>query len=205
MLKRAQLSLGLSVGIAGIIIIAVIVSMFIGVYNKLVVADNQVDGAKAQIETVLQRRLDLIPNLVSTVKGYAKHEEETLTKVIEARAKAQNALKSVSDKKGLTAKDTALLSGTQASLTGAVMGVFAIVERYPDLKASSNFMALQDQLEGTENRIAVTRMRYNDLVREFNTMIKKFPGAIVATMLSFNEKGYFQAEDKADVAPKVSF
>ena len=163
------------------------------------------EEAKAQIETVIQRRLDLIPNLVETVKGYAQHEREVLLKVTQARAKAQTLLEKISSKKSLTKEDLAALSASQSELTRTLKSLFALVENYPDLKASINFLALQDQLEGTENRIAVARQRYNYAVRIYNTKIKTFPGNIIAPMFGFEEKDYFEAKNEAEEPVKVRF
>ncbi len=162
-------------------------------YNGLVKSEKIVDESLAQIATVCQRRLDLIPNLVQTVKGYAQHEQQTLIAVTEARNQAAGALKA--------AKDGALpkvseLAASQAGLTTAVKGIFALIENYPQLRASSNFMALQDQLEGTENRIAVNRQRYNSATRAYNTKIETFPGVIIAPVFGFNEKEYYEVKDE---------
>ena len=184
-------------------VILLITFAFGGVYNQLVAADENVKSAWAQVENVYQRRLDLIPNLVETVKGYAAHERETLQGVVEARAKAsQMSISSdiVNDPNAL-AKFQAL----QGQLSSALSRLLAVVEQYPDLKASQNFLALQTQLEGTENRIAVERNRFNEAARNFNTMRRTFPSVFIADMMGFKEKAYFQAETGAAKAPPVKF
>jgi len=190
---------------AGVVIgvILLITFAFGGAYNQLVAADENVKSAWAQVENVYQRRLDLIPNLVETVKGYATHERETLQGVVEARAKAsQMSISSdiVNDPNAL-AKFQAL----QGQLSSALSRLLAVVEQYPDLKASQNFLALQTQLEGTENRIAVERNRFNEAARNFNTMRRTFPSIFIANMMGFKEKAYFQAETGAAKAPPVKF
>ncbi len=173
-------------------------------YNGLVMAEKTVEESKAQIATVCQRRLDLIPNLIETVKGYAQHERATLTAVIEARAAAQKAL-SAAKEGGFTKEGIAQLQQTQARLTGAFRGIFALMENYPNLRASSNFLALQDQFEGTENRIAVARQRYNSAVKTYNAKIEMFPGVFIAPMFGYTEKDSWEAEEKAYQAPKAKF
>jgi len=195
----------LSLAIVLILVVAAVGIVFILTYNGLVTADKTVEGAKAQIETVCQRRLDLIPNLVQTVKGYAKHERDTLTAIIQARSSAQQALEGVSSKKSLGKEEMAALAASQSALTGALKSIFALVERYPDLKASRHFLALQDQLEGTENRISVARQRYNASARNYNTKINTFPGNIIAPVFGFMEKVYFEAKEEAQEPPKVEF
>ena len=204
-MKKAQIQLVLSVVVFTVLLLGGLGFWFIGVYNGLVTADNDVDGAKAQVEVVLQRRLDLIPNLVNTVKGYADHEKQTLTAVLEARAAAQDTLDRIMSKKNVTKNDVETLVASEKALGGVLDRLFALVENYPDLKANSNFLALQDQLEGTENRIAVQRMRYNDSVRVYNTKIQAFPGNIASALLSFEERGYFDAADRANTPPEVNF
>ena len=200
---KTQVTLFLIIGL--IIILGVFGIGLILTYNSLVESEKAVEEAKAQIETVIQRRLDLIPNLVETVKGYAQHEREILLKVTQARAKAQTLLEKISSKKSLTKEDLAALSASQSELTKTLKSLFALVENYPDLKASINFLALQDQLEGTENRIAVARQRYNYAVRIYNTKIKTFPGNIIAPMFGFWEKDYFEAKNEAEEPVKVRF
>ncbi len=200
---KAQVGLFLIIGL--VIILGVFGIGLILTYNSLVKSEKAVEEAKAQIETVIQRRLDLIPNLVETVKGYAQHEREVLLKVTQARAKAQGLLEKISSKKSLSKEDLTAISASQSELTKTLKSLFALVENYPDLKASTNFLALQDQLEGTENRIAVARQRYNYAVRIYNTKIKTFPGNIIAPMFGFGEKDYFEAKDEAEEPVRVKF
>lgn len=173
-------------------------------YNRMQQAEEAVFKAWADIESNLQRRSDLIPNLVETVKGFASHEKETLQGVIEARSKATAV--------NLTTKDLGdpeamkRLAGAQGGLTSALSRLMVVVERYPELKANQNFLDLQNQLEGTENRINVARQRYNQAVEVFNGMIRKFPNSLTNSMLLHLErKEYFKAEEGAKAAPKVKF
>lgn len=171
-------------------------------YNTLVEKQQEVDQAWAQVENQYQRRADLIPNLVNTVKGYSSHEQETLTKVTEARAKATSITLSADD---LTEENLARFQQAQNELTGALKSLLAVTEAYPDLKANENFLNLQAQLEGTENRISTERMRYTEVVRDYNTAIKKFPTNIYAGWFGFKEKPQFKAEAGAEKAPEVKF
>lgn len=171
-------------------------------YNSLVEKQQGVDQAWAQVENQYQRRADLIPNLVNTVKGYATHEEATLTKVTEARAKATSITLSADD---LTEENLAKYQQAQNELSGALKSLLAVSEAYPDLKANENFLNLQAQLEGTENRIATERMRYTEVVRDYNTAIKKFPTNIYAGWFGFEAKPQFKAEAGAEKAPEVKF
>lgn len=171
-------------------------------YNSLVEKQQSVDQAWAQVENQYQRRADLIPNLVNTVKGYSTHEEETLTKVVEARAKATSITLNADD---LTEENLAKYQAAQNELSGALKSLLAVTEAYPDLKANENFLNLQAQLEGTENRIATERMRYTETVRDYNTSIKKFPTTIYAGWFGFKEKPQFKAEAGAEKAPEVKF
>ena len=171
-------------------------------YNSLVEKQQGVDQAWAQVENQYQRRADLIPNLVNTVKGYATHEEATLTKVTEARAKATSITLSADD---LTEENLAKYQQAQNELSGALKSLLAVSEAYPDLKANENFLNLQAQLEGTENRIATERMRYTEVVRDYNTAIKKFPTTIYAGWFGFDAKPQFKAEAGAEKAPEVKF
>lgn len=161
-----------------------------------------VDASWAQVENVYQRRADLIPNLVNTVKGYAAHEQETLTGVIEARSKATSVNINADN---LNEANLAQFQQAQAGLTSALSKLMVVMERYPDLKANQNFMDLQAQLEGTENRIAVERKKFNDATRNYNAYIKKFPRVIYASWFDFEKKPYFQAEAGSEKAPKVEF
>ncbi len=195
---------GLLMGLGSIIVLVAIVALaFGGIYNGLVRAEEGVSEAWSQVENVYQRRLDLVPNLVETVKGYAAHERETLEKVIEARSKITqiNLPKSVfNDPQALTQFEEA-----QQGLSSALSRLLVVIEQYPDLKANQNFLTLQSQLEGTENRIAVERRRFNEVAREFNTRVRIFPDSVVARLTGFQRKSYFAADEGARVAPKVKF
>lgn len=171
-------------------------------YNSLVEQQQGVDQAWAQVENQYQRRADLIPNLVNTVKGYSTYESETLTKVTEARAKATSI---TIDADNLNEETLAKFQEAQGELSQALKSLLAVTEAYPDLKANENFMNLQTQLEGTENRIATERMRYTEAVKEYNTSIKKFPTMIYAGWFGFKEKPQFKAEAGAQKAPEVNF
>lgn len=171
-------------------------------YNSLVEKQQNVDQAWAQVENQYQRRADLIPNLVNTVKGYSTHESETFEKVTLARAKATSI---TIDADNLTEENLAKFQAAQNELSQALKSLLAVTEAYPDLKANENFMNLQTQLEGTENRIATERMRYTEAVRDYNTAIKKFPTTIYAGWFGFDAKPQFKAEEGAQKAPEVSF
>ncbi|MBI3307271.1 MAG: LemA family protein [Candidatus Omnitrophica bacterium] len=175
-----------------------------GIYNQLVSGEEKVSTAWAQVQNVYQRRLDLIPNLVETVKGYAAHEKETLEKVIEARAQATKvdlSTEQIADNPELLAK----FQEAQRGLSSALSRLLLVVEQYPNLKADQNFLALQSQLEGTENRITVERMRFNEAARDFNTLRRTVPHIFVAKFSGFKEKAYFQAEAGSEKAPAVKF
>ena len=193
-------------GIVTLIVAAVLVlGGFIwvkDVYNQIVVSDEYIQATWAQVENVYQRRADLIPNLVSTVKGYAAHESETLENVVAARAKATQVTVDPSD---LTPEALARFNEAQDGLSSALGRLLMIQESYPELKANQNFLELQAQLEGTENRIATERMKFNDAVKSFNTGIRRFPDNIIASMFGFEKKGYFEAKAGSDVAPVVEF
>jgi LemA protein len=188
---------GIIIGIvvALVILIGIAVLIPISIKNGLIAKDETVNEAWAQIETQLQRRIDLIPNLVNTVKGYAKHEKEVFTAVSNARAQLLSAQ---------TPTEKANANGMVKSSLGRLL---AIAEKYPDLKANESFIRLQDELAGTENRIAVSRGRYNARVKEYNASIRKFPGSMFAASLKLEKRDYFQAspQAKAAVAPKVEF
>lgn len=171
-------------------------------YNSLVEKQQGVDQAWAEVENQYQRRSDLIPNLVNTVKGYSTHEEATLTKVTEARAKATSI---TIDPANLNEETLAKYQEAQNELSGALKSLLAVTEAYPDLKANQNFLNLQAQLEGTENRVTVARKRYTESVQEYNTSIKKFPTVIYAGWFGFKEKPQFKAEAGAEKAPEVKF
>ena len=171
-------------------------------YNGLVKQQESVETAWAQVENQYQRRADLIPNLVETVKGYAKHEQETFENVINARA---NATKVTIDPTNMTPEDLQKYQAAQGDVTNALSKLIAVAEAYPDLKANENFKELQNQLEGTENRIAVERNKFNEVAKEYNTNRRTFPTNILAAIFNFGEKPYFQAQEGADKAPKVDF
>ncbi len=193
-------------GLVVLIIVAVVVigliSWIKGVYNGMVKADEGVQAAWSQVENVYQRRADLIPNLVATVKGYAAHESETLESVVAARAKATQM---TVDAENLTPEALAKYQKAQGELGSALGKLLMIQENYPDLKANENFRDLQSQLEGTENRITVERQKFNESARAYNTMIREFPKNIFAGMFGFEKKPYFEADESAKTAPKVEF
>ena len=193
-------------GCIGLIVLAIIAIALFGwvksTYNGLVGSQESVETAWAQVENVYQRRADLIPNLVETVKGYAKHEQETLEGVIQARA---NATKVTIDPANMTPEDLQKYQSAQGEITNALSRLIAVSESYPDLKANQNFLELQNQLEGTENRIAVERNKFNEVAREYNTKRRTFPTNIIAAIFNFGDKPYFQAQEVADKAPKVDF
>jgi len=191
--------------ILGLILLVVAVGalMFGGVYNQLVAKEEGVNSAWAQVENVYQRRLDLVPNLVETVKGYAAHEQETFQNVVEARAKI--AKMDVSPAVITNADQLARFQEAQTALSSALGRLLVVVERYPDLKASQNFLALQSQLEGTENRITVERRRFNEAAQDFNAYRRQFPNNAVASIFNFKSKVYFQADQDAKTAPQVKF
>ena len=171
-------------------------------YNTMVSMDEQVSTQWAKVQNVYQRRADLIPNLVNTVKGYAKHEEETLTKVTEARSKATSITLKADE---LTPEKLQQFQAAQSQLSSALSRLLAVAEQYPDLKANQNFLELQAQLEGTENRIAVERRNFNEAVQQYNTYIRKFPNNLMAGMFKFEKKAYFEAEAGSAKAPEVKF
>ncbi|MEE4286263.1 MAG: LemA family protein [Mariniphaga sp.] len=171
-------------------------------YNKMVDLEEQVSSQWSQVENVYQRRADLIPNLVNTVKGYADFEQETLTGVIEARSKATSINV---DPNNLSPQAIEQFNQAQQGLSSALSRLMVVVERYPDLKANQNFLDLQVQLEGTENRITFERMKFNDVTQAYNAYIRKFPQLIYAGMLGFDKKNYFEARQGADQPPVVEF
>ena len=173
-----------------------------GKYNNMVNKDEKVKQSWSQVENVYQRRADLIPNLVATVKGYAEHEQETFTAVIEARSKAT----SVNiDANNLNAETLQQFQQAQEGLSSALSRLMVVVEKYPDLKANQNFLQLQSQLEGTENRISVERRNFIETVNDYNAYIRNFPTNIYAGLFNFDQKAYFEAIDGSDVAPEVKF
>lgn len=188
-----------------IVIAAVILIVFFwfrGSYNGMVRMNEQVSAQWSNVENQYQRRLDLIPNLVNTVKGYAGHEQQTLTDVVNARAKATQTRISFDQLDEATLQR---INRTQGELTSALSRLLAVSESYPDLKANQNFLELQAQLEGTENRISVERRKFNDAVRSYNAYIRRFPKNIIAGMFGFTPKPYFEANAGAEQAPKVEF
>lgn len=193
-------------GMIGLLVMLGIVALLffwgMGQYNGLVKSEENVTKSWANVESQYQRRADLIPNLVSTVKGYASHEEGTLTAVIEARAKATQ---TVIDPTNLTEENMAKYQAAQSQVTSALSRLLVTVEQYPDLKANQNFLELQAQLEGTENRISVERQRFNVDAQGFNTSVRTFPRNIIASMFGFEKKAYFQAEEGSEKAPEVKF
>jgi LemA protein len=185
-----------------VILIIIIWRTFAGSFNNMVSREETVTSAWAQVENVYQRRADLIPNLVNTVKGYAEFEQETLTRVIEARAKATSV---TVDPTNLTPEKLAEFQAAQGELSSALGRLLVSVERYPDLKANQNFLDLQSQLEGTENRIAVERQKFNGVVQDYNTYIRRFPQNLMAGVYGFEKKGYFEAKEGAEEVPQVQF
>ena len=183
-------------------IIVILVMWAIGGYNGMVKMDEQVQNKWANVETQYQRRADLIPNLVSTVKGYAKHEQQTLEDVVKARSEATQ-LKV--DAENLTPEKLAAFQKAQSGVSSALGRLLAVAENYPDLKANQNFLELQSQLEGTENRITVARKDFNDAAKSYNQSIRQFPKNILAGMFGFEKKSYFEAEAGSEKAPKVEF
>ena len=185
------------------IVVIVLVALWgISSYNGLVGMDENVSNKWANVETQYQRRSDLIPNLVNTVKGYAKHESQTLEAVMAARSQATQVK---IDPSNCTPQQLAAYQKAQGDVTTALGKLLAITENYPDLKANQNFIELQSQLEGTENRINVARKDFNDSAKEYNTSLRRFPRNIIASMLGFEKRNYFEAEAGAEKAPKVEF
>lgn len=187
---------GTKVLIGSGVVVVLILIWFFGTRNSLVSLKEEVEMQQSQIETTLQRRSDLIPNLVATVKGYANHEEKVFTEIAEARTKLAGSIKSGDMKSISEANDT---------LDSALSRLLAISENYPDLKASEQFIALQDELAGTENRISVARQHYNEKVNTYNTEVQKFPTSIVAGMSGYYPLQYFEADEAAKEVPKVDF
>lgn len=191
--------------IVGLSVLGFVVIVFLwgmGQYNGMVKAEESLNKSWANVESQYQRRADLIPNLVSTVKGYATHEEKTLNEVIAARAKATQ---TTIDPSNLTEESMAKYQAAQAKVGSTLSRLLVSVEQYPNLKANENFLELQAQLEGTENRISVERQRFNNSAQGFNTMIRKFPKNVIAGMFGFEKKAYFKAEESAAKAPEVKF
>jgi LemA protein len=193
--------------VVALVVVAVVVvglgAWAVGINNQLVRLEQDVNEKWAQVQNVYQRRADLIPNLVETVKGFAAQERSVLTEVTEARARAtgvQLTPEALNDPKAMERFQAA-----QAQLSGALSRLLVVVERYPELKSNANFLALQTQLEGTENRIAVERRRFNESVREYNTRLGLFPGSLVARLVGFRPKAFFEAAPDAATPPKVKF
>lgn len=188
-----------------IIIIAAIVAIVgycMSSYNSLVGQDEAVGTAWSNVENQYQRRVDLIPNLVNTVKGYASHEKETFEAVVSARAKATQTTVDIDD---LTPEKIAAYQKAQGELGSALGRLLAITENYPELKANENFKELQAQLEGTENRISTERHKFNEVAKTYNTSIRRFPKNIIASMFGFEKRPYFEAQEGAEKAPEVKF
>jgi len=191
--------------IIGLSVLALVVICFfwgMGQFNGMVTAEETVTKTWANVESQYQRRSDLIPNLVSTVKGYAGHESSTLTAVIEARAKATQ---TTIDPTNMTPESMAKYQAAQTAVGSTLNRLLVSVEQYPNLKANQNFLELQAQLEGTENRISVERQRFNEAAQGYNVMIRRFPKNILAGMFGFEKKVYFEAEESAAKAPEVKF
>jgi len=196
---------GVWIGLGVFVLIILIVFMsFKNYYNSFVTLEEQVNQRWSQVENVYQRRADLIPNLVEVVKGYASHEKETLQAVVEARSKVGGQV-NIGPEVLNNPQAFAKFQQAQGALTSALQRLMVVVERYPDLKADQRFAELQSQLEGTENRIAVERRRFNEAVQAYNTTIRKFPANIIAGMFGFTKKVYFKADTGAEKVPKVKF
>lgn len=196
-MKKSTLTLIIVVAVVAVLLISLITP-----YNAMVKKEESCSGAWANVENAYQRRLDLIPNLVKTVQGSADFEKSTLEAVVSARSKASS-VQVDGDK--LNEQSIAQFQKSQDALSSALNRLMVVVERYPDLKSSKNFLELQAQLEGTENRIAVERNKFNEVVKEYNTYIRKFPNNIIAGMFGFDKKGYFTATAGAENAPNVDF
>lgn len=188
-----------------ILVIGVIGFASCGSYNSLISAEESVEAAWSQVENVYQRRADLIPNLVETVKGAANFEQETLTGVVEARAKATQVTAQLTPEAINDPQALERFQAAQGELSSALSRLLVTIERYPELKANQNYLALQSQLEGSENRIAVERGRYNEVARDFNTRIRRIPGKFVAAFAGLERKAYFEAQEGAEEAPAVRF
>ena len=185
-----------------IVVIGAVAMWLISSYNGLVKMDEGVSTAWSNVENQYQRRADLIPNLVNTVKGYAEHEKETLEAVVAARSKATQI---TVDPENMTPEKLQEYQKAQGEIGAALGRLLAITEAYPDLKANENFKELQAQLEGTENRISVERRNFNEVARQFNTLIRRFPTNLIANMMNAEKRPYFEANEGAEVAPKVQF
>ncbi|MFN5630281.1 MAG: LemA family protein [Bacteroidota bacterium] len=185
-----------------LVLLFAIYQLFAGKYNTMVELSEPATSQWANVQSAYQRRADLIPNIVNTVKGYAEFEKSTLTAVVEARAKATSM---TVDASNLNPENIQKFQAAQDGLSGALSRLLVTIEKYPDLKANQNFLELQSQLEGTENRINVERNRFNELVKEYNTYIKKFPNNLIAGLFNMERKGYFEAAAGSEKAPEVKF
>jgi LemA protein len=185
-----------------LVVILLLISWGVGVYNKIVTMNEKVATEWSNVETQYQRRADLIPNFVNTVKGAAAFEQVTLTRVIEARAKATQV---TVDPSNITPEQLQEFQAAQNEVSSALARLMVVVEQYPELKATQNYRDLQVELEGTENRISVARSNFNEAARSYNTFINRFPQNLIAGMTSFKERPYFEAKEGADIAPKVDF
>ena len=199
-----KISKGLVALIVVIVCVLGIFSFYKNTYNSLVSLDEDVSGSWAEVQNQYQRRLDLIPNLVSTVKGYAKHESDVFTQVSEARSKAGGQI-NISDEVLNDPEAFARYQQIQDNLGASLQRLLMVTEQYPELKADQNFLALQDQLEGSENRITVARNRFNDTAKGYNKRVRQFPASIIANMSGFKTRPYFTASAEAQSAPKVEF
>ncbi len=199
-----KISKGLVALIVVIVCVLGIFSFYKNTYNSLVSLDEDVSASWAEVQNQYQRRLDLIPNLVSTVKGYAKHESDVFTQVSEARSKAGGQI-NISDEVLNDPEAFARYQQIQDNLGASLQRLLMVTEQYPELKADQNFLALQDQLEGTENRITVARNRFNDTAKGYNKRVRQFPASIIANMSGFKTRPYFTASAEAQSAPKVEF
>lgn len=190
--------------VAGVIllIVIIVVVMGVGTYNSMVAGEETISGEWAKVEAQYQRRSDLIPNLVSTVKGYAAHEQSTLDAVVSARAKATQVTLSADN---LTPENLEAFQAAQGELSSALSRLLAVAENYPDLKANQNFLELQAQLEGTENRISVARQDFNRAAETYNRAVRRFPANLVAGLFGFERKPYFEASEGAERVPQVQF
>ena len=202
--KRFDMKIKKSWIVIGVVVILALIlyGSIKNTYNKMVQMEQSVESQWSNVENVYQRRADLIPNLVNTVKGYAEHERETLESVIEARSKATS---TNIDAGNLSPQKLKQFQQSQSALGSALSRLMAVVERYPNLKANENFKQLQAQLEGTENRISVERRKFNETARSYNTYINQFPQKMYANLFDFEEKAYFESQEGAEEAPDVEF
>lgn len=183
-------------------VLALLVIWAVTIYNGIIRLEENVNSQWANVESVYQRRADLIPNLVNTVKGYAEHERETLQAVVDARSRVGSVTLKADE---LTPENLQKFQEAQSNSSSALSRLMVVVEKYPDLKANQNFLELQAQLEGTENRISVERMKFNEMVKSFNQKIRRFPANLLNAMYGFEQKGYFEAEAGSEKAPEVKF